>query len=102
MKGPVEPLHRSVPETIQEVFELTGFLCFLFRSTPTYNVWLTNSKNVRIAGLKCGQCNDGAGGETLVKLVSIILEPQASLPLNIVPGFLLPPSKCSCSFPVRI
>ena len=36
MKGPVEPVHRSVPETIQEVIELTGFLCFLFRSTPTY------------------------------------------------------------------
>ena len=35
MKGPVEPVHRSVPETIQEVIELTGFLCFLFRSTPT-------------------------------------------------------------------
>ena len=34
MKGPVEPVHRSVPETIQEVIELTGFLCFLFRSTP--------------------------------------------------------------------
>ena len=35
MKGPVEPVHRSVPETIQEVIELTGFLCFLFRSTPS-------------------------------------------------------------------
>ena len=38
MKGPVEPVHRSVPETIQEVIELTGFLCFLFRSTPTEDV----------------------------------------------------------------
>ena len=37
MKGPVEPVHRSVPETIQEVIELTGFLCFLFRSTPKVN-----------------------------------------------------------------
>ena len=36
MKGPVEPVHRSVPETIQEVIELTGFLCFLFRSTATW------------------------------------------------------------------
>ena len=36
MKGPVEPVHRSVPETIQEVIELTGFLCFLFRSTPNH------------------------------------------------------------------
>ena len=35
MKGPVEPVHRSVPETIQDVIELTGFLCFLFRSTPS-------------------------------------------------------------------
>ena len=35
MKGPVEPVHRSVPETIQEVIELTGFHCFLFRSTPS-------------------------------------------------------------------
>ena len=38
MKGPVEPVHRSVPETIQEVIELTGFLCFLFRSTPNINM----------------------------------------------------------------
>ena len=37
MKGPVEPVHRSVPETIQEVIELTGILCFLFRSTPKKN-----------------------------------------------------------------
>ena len=37
MKGPVEPVHRSVPESIQEVIELTGFLCFLFRSTPKSN-----------------------------------------------------------------
>ena len=34
MKGPVEPVHRSVPESIQEVIELTGFHCFLFCSTP--------------------------------------------------------------------
>ena len=27
-------MQRSVAETIQEVIELTGFLCFLFRSTP--------------------------------------------------------------------
>ena len=40
MKGPVEPVHRSVPETIQEVMELTGFLCFLFRSTPMSNMLL--------------------------------------------------------------
>ena len=39
MKGPVEPVHRSVPETIQEVIELTGFLCFLFRSTPTHGAY---------------------------------------------------------------
>ena len=38
MKGPVEPVHRSVPETIQEVIELTGFLCFLFRSTPMKDI----------------------------------------------------------------
>ena len=38
MKGPVEPVHRSVPETIQEVIELTGFLCFLFRSTPRLDI----------------------------------------------------------------
>ena len=37
MKGPVEPVHRSVPESIQEVIELTGFHCFLFRSTPNLN-----------------------------------------------------------------
>ena len=37
MKGPVEPVHRSVPETIQEVIELTGFLCYLFRSTPIFS-----------------------------------------------------------------
>lgn len=40
MKGPVEPVHRSVPETIQEVIELTGFLCFLFRSTPSCFLFL--------------------------------------------------------------
>ena len=27
-------MQRSVPETIQEVIESTGYLCFLFRSTP--------------------------------------------------------------------
>ena len=46
MKGPVEPVHRSVPETIQEVIELTGFLCFLFRSTPIINIL------IRGAGLR--------------------------------------------------
>ena len=37
INGPDECVQRSVAETIQEVIELTGFLCFLFRSTPTYN-----------------------------------------------------------------
>ena len=32
--GPDECVQRSVAETIQEVIELTGFLCFLFRSIP--------------------------------------------------------------------
>ena len=29
-------MQRSVAETFQEVIELTGSLCFMFRSTPTY------------------------------------------------------------------
>ena len=33
-KDQLNRMQRSVPETIQEVIELTGFLCFLFRSTP--------------------------------------------------------------------
>ena len=36
-------MQRCVPETIQEVIELTGFLCFLFRSTPNREVlWRQN------------------------------------------------------------
>ena len=45
MKGPVEPVHRSVPETIQEVIELTGFLCFLFRSTPKNSLQAAAAEN---------------------------------------------------------
>ena len=29
-------MHRWMPELIQEVIELTGILCFLFCSTPTF------------------------------------------------------------------
>ena len=36
-KDQLNRMQRCVPETIQEVIELTGFLCFLFRSTPTYS-----------------------------------------------------------------
>ena len=35
INGPVECMQRCVAEAIQEVIDLTGFLCFLFRSTPT-------------------------------------------------------------------
>ena len=35
IKGPVDRMQRSVAETFQEVIELTGSLCFMFRSTPT-------------------------------------------------------------------
>ena len=57
MKGPVEPVHRSVPETIQEVIELTGFLCFLFRSTPTPAPDQDEGKSHHMCG--------GAGGTSL-------------------------------------
>ena len=55
MKGPVEPVHRSVPETIQEVIELTGFLCFLFRSTPSSQpgvivAWRDMLRSVQVLG----------------------------------------------------
>ena len=33
INGPDECMQRCVPEAIQEVIDLTGFLCFLFRST---------------------------------------------------------------------
>ena len=33
-KKKMSRMQKCVPETIQEVIELTGFLCFLFRSTP--------------------------------------------------------------------
>ena len=35
INGPVECMQRCVAEAIQEVIDLTGFLCFLFRSTPS-------------------------------------------------------------------
>ena len=35
INGPDECMQRSVPEAIQELIELNGFLCFLFRSTYT-------------------------------------------------------------------
>ena len=38
IKGPVDRMQRSVAETFQEVIELTGSLCFMFRSTPTSEV----------------------------------------------------------------
>ena len=36
IKGPVDRMQRSVAETFQEVIELTGSLCFMFRSTPNH------------------------------------------------------------------
>ena len=33
----------TVPEAIQGLIELTGFLCFLFRSTSTFDVIELNS-----------------------------------------------------------
>ena len=35
INGPDECMQRSVLEAIQELIELNGFLCFLFRSTST-------------------------------------------------------------------
>ena len=50
IKGPVDRMQRSVAETFQEVIELTGSLCFMFRSTPTSEFssstalkWVTSS-----------------------------------------------------------
>ena len=37
INGPDECMQRSVLEAIQELIELNGFLCFLFRSTPRPN-----------------------------------------------------------------
>ena len=37
-KDQLNRMQRSVAETFQEVIELTGSLCFMFRSTPIWNV----------------------------------------------------------------
>ena len=42
INGPDECMQRCVPEAIQEVIDLTGFLCFLFRSTP--NIMVDNDE----------------------------------------------------------
>ena len=62
MKGPVEPVHRSVPETIQEVIELTGFLCFLFRSTPNLLADLVALQEVSLRGTLPDQPWQGSRG----------------------------------------
>ena len=69
MKGPVEPVHRSVPETIQEVIELTGILCFLFRSTPRQDDEALKDSGLKTgsrcpAGPRCSSLHNAAGNST--------------------------------------
>ena len=51
IKGPVDRMQRSVAETFQEVIELTGSLCFMFRSTPIPKYTKSPATQVRTSGL---------------------------------------------------
>ena len=47
-KDQLNRMQRSVAETFQEVIELTGSLCFMFRSTPTCSTSITLSSAILI------------------------------------------------------
>ena len=72
MKGPVEPVHRSVPETIQEVIELTGFLCFLFRSTPTSTLTVSRFSLISLLCL----LSPGLASSSLLLVSNLQRKPQ--------------------------